>query len=640
MAIAFVQSAHGSASGGSPSATFTANTTPGNFLVATIQLAGVTVPTAPTGWTLAGSKVNGSTCMCVLFYAENITGGTATYSFTTSAHAATLVIAEYSGIATSASFDKTSSGATFGSTVSCSAQTTTQANELWIFAFGSQNSHTISGVTTGYSLVDNATLSGSSGWMYAQIVSATGSAAPRATLNSADNWDAVQGTFIAATGGGGSSWNQSAADTQSAQDSLKNATQKPLTDSHSALATRMQQPQKNLSPDPISALDTWQNQAAKNLPSDWTSGTASNSHQTSKNLPSDWTAAIDGGVRQPNKNLADWSISWDTLLPKAISKALAEGHSGVDAVAKSVLRTLVESFSETDSWTRMKGALLTLSGDAHSATDSFTKQVSKAVGDMASLLDGLTKATNKPLLDSYSTLDTLSKLPSHFLRDWFSQTDTVTESNQHFSGTAWTQNVSDRQSALDTLLGKSITHYSADFFSQLDVMTRSWVAHLTLLEALSGTDAVIKQVGHYVPLDHHSALDFFSRLAGSIITISDAHSARDGLTKSTTVQFLDALSATDSQSKQMLRTLFEAMSQTDQVSAVRTIIQYVMDAFSLTDSHSLQNLPPGGLAHLGLTVALLASTLGLSIALQAAPALLGLLVVLLAAQLSTTVRFA
>jgi hypothetical protein len=202
MAIALVQHTTGFASGGSPSATFGANTTAGNFLVAELHLNGVTVPSAPAGWTLAGSHVNGSTCLSALYYSENIAGGTATYAFTTSAHSASLILAEYSGIATSASLDQTGSGATFSNHVSAQSKATTSANELWVFGFGAQNSHTISGMTAGYTLVDTTGGTGGDGWMYAQIVSSTGTAAPSCTLNSSDNWDAVQATFIAAAGGG------------------------------------------------------------------------------------------------------------------------------------------------------------------------------------------------------------------------------------------------------------------------------------------------------------------------------------------------------------------------------------------------------------------------------------------------------
>jgi hypothetical protein len=197
--------------------------------------------------------------------------------------------------------------------------------------------------------------------------------------------------------------------------------------------------------------------------------------------------------------------------------------------------------------------------------------------------------------------------------EWVSQTDQATPSL--FTGFAWQQTVLDSTSALDLLLGRQITHYSSDFLSALDNWSRAWVAHLTLVEMLAGVDTLSKQVIHRPAGETTFAQDTLATLRYRLITLSESHSATDTVAKQSAKSFIEALSASDAVAKQSLRTLFESMSQTDRASATRVFLELLQESLSATDSVSAWVTHPGGLPHITLSIALLASALGLQITL-------------------------
>lgn len=352
-------------------------------------------------------------------------------------------------------------------------------------------------------------------------------------------------------------------------------------------------------------------------------------------------SALDAIIHQVLHLLpADW-LSGSEQNTKQVQTSKGDLFAETDLRSNQTQTSKLEAFSETDLGMRQAQKAR---GDLGSQLDTQPlKQAFKTINEVASLTDAWAKATRRSIAEVTSALDTLTLLPAHALlfqfADLFSETDSP-HSSLLTGGVILNKTISEHTSALDLLLNRGVTHYSADFFSVLDTWTRAWAAHLSLVELLSGQDALSRQVVHYTPTERLFAQDTLTTLRYRLLTLSESLSQTDQTAKQVNRAFMEALAATDAVSKQTLRTLFEQMSETDRVDVVRVLLHTVMDAFSLTETMSLSNLPPGGLAHLAMSTALLASALGLTIQLQALPVVLGLLVQLLAPVLQTTVSFA
>lgn len=205
MAIALVQTGQGnSTSGTTVTGTWTSATTSGNFLVAVVvtgQFASSL--TAPSGWTSAVQKVNGSTNITAMFYNFNASSQTS-QAFAVPSGAASVVMAEYSGMLTTDPKDTTGASSSFGSTASASATATNQAVELWVFGVGVQGNSVTFG-TPGSSFVKEITKVSSSGnascMLADKIVSATGTPSSSVTITS-NNWMGLMASFKGSTGGG------------------------------------------------------------------------------------------------------------------------------------------------------------------------------------------------------------------------------------------------------------------------------------------------------------------------------------------------------------------------------------------------------------------------------------------------------
>jgi hypothetical protein len=204
-----------SVSGQTPiTGTFAANTTAGNeyFVLARAGF--------NTGWGMAISDSEGNTwqsCAAAnggnathqlqLWYAENVVGGTHdaisvnTTGNGASASTMSLVMFEYSGLATASSKDVCSATGGTGSTspLSTTAITTTNANDLIIGGFG-EGADTTWTAGSGF-VVENSTVRVA---FETKTVAATGSYQPQISVGTtATSWTAIAGSFKAAGGGGG-----------------------------------------------------------------------------------------------------------------------------------------------------------------------------------------------------------------------------------------------------------------------------------------------------------------------------------------------------------------------------------------------------------------------------------------------------
>lgn len=217
MAIARVQTAENGVSSNVVSVTWGSSTTTGNILIAVVSVtenhgnAAGTV-TAPSGWSTAVGPVAAASGDNVLyiFYKENAASQSSTGNFTSSLSAGRAdmqaIVAEYSGVATSSSLDKTASNSGLSATAldTGTTATTTQADELLIGGYGdSQGTSTFSSPTNSFSIYNQNNQGITDACLVDRIVSATGAYTTAITLSSAaPAWGGAIATFKQAAAAG------------------------------------------------------------------------------------------------------------------------------------------------------------------------------------------------------------------------------------------------------------------------------------------------------------------------------------------------------------------------------------------------------------------------------------------------------
>lgn len=204
MAIALVQIGSGASTTTTVTGTWTGATTSGNLLVAFVfSGAFASSLSAPSGWSSAVQRVNGSTNVCALFYAANAASQTS-QAFSVPGNKSFVVMAEYSGAATSTPLDSTGSGTSFGSTATVSGTTTTTANEVWVAGCGLLTTgKTLSGNNSFVAEVSATSGTVDQGTFFDKIVAATGT--PSITVSwggTSQTWLLCSATFKAAATGG------------------------------------------------------------------------------------------------------------------------------------------------------------------------------------------------------------------------------------------------------------------------------------------------------------------------------------------------------------------------------------------------------------------------------------------------------
>src|SRR3989344_6725230 len=204
-AIARVQQTSGSATANPVSATWVSSTTTGNLLVAQIITAsdpGIITPPSG-GWTLVDTIINAN--YTKLYYIENAAAqsGSQSWAITGDTSATQLIMAEYSGVATSGALDQYSTVTGVDTTLTTPTVNTTTADQLLIGVFGNgSTSESFSSPTNSFSIYAQGTVGlapASSGAFVDRIVSSTGSYSAGVTGTGGSAWGSIIATFKAAS---------------------------------------------------------------------------------------------------------------------------------------------------------------------------------------------------------------------------------------------------------------------------------------------------------------------------------------------------------------------------------------------------------------------------------------------------------
>lgn len=215
MAIAYVNGAGNNATSSATTIAATAaNHTTGNTVIVWISnytggqpSVSSIADTAGNTYTIAGAVGHGDASHSLeCWSATNITGNASnvvTATFSASAAYRVIIVAQYSGLATSAVYDAggTLSISANGTTHTCNSLTSTQADEVIIGAYIQWV-----GAATSMSASGSYNLRASSGGAWAlvdQIVASTGSYSPVVACNSADRYACMARSFKMAAAGGG-----------------------------------------------------------------------------------------------------------------------------------------------------------------------------------------------------------------------------------------------------------------------------------------------------------------------------------------------------------------------------------------------------------------------------------------------------
>lgn len=204
MAIALVQIGSGTSTTSSVTGTWTGATTTGDLLVAFVFTNSFASSlTAPSGWSSAVQRVNGSTNVAALFYSMNASSQSS-QAFSVPSGKSFALLAEYSGAATSSALDSTGSGTSFSSSSTVSGTATTTANEVWVAGCGLLTTGlTLSGNNSFVKEVSATTGTVDQGSYFDKIVSATGT--PSITVSwggTSQTWITLSASFKQAAAGG------------------------------------------------------------------------------------------------------------------------------------------------------------------------------------------------------------------------------------------------------------------------------------------------------------------------------------------------------------------------------------------------------------------------------------------------------
>ncbi|PIR73959.1 MAG: hypothetical protein COU35_04865 [Candidatus Magasanikbacteria bacterium CG10_big_fil_rev_8_21_14_0_10_47_10] len=199
--------AAGNAGATTVTASWPSATTAGNFLVAIVAVrggSGTTITPPSGGWILATRSNNGTNISTAIYYIANAPAqsGASTWGVTPT-NRATVTLAEYSGVATSAPLDVIAT-ATGNSATGSSGTTaiTSQANALAIAGISATSGNrTFSAQTNSFTEVSEVVSTGStqgtrnSTVFEEKILSSTGTQGVSATISASGNWAGVIAVF-------------------------------------------------------------------------------------------------------------------------------------------------------------------------------------------------------------------------------------------------------------------------------------------------------------------------------------------------------------------------------------------------------------------------------------------------------------
>lgn len=412
----------------------------------------------PAGWTQRGTYSDAGDNIKIVVATHTYAAGDSAYSFTGTT--TPVVIDAICVRGATETVDGSLAGAT-NSSGSCPSVTPTVAGDLLLCATANgatPPSSAPSGMTSLY--LTDPTADGT-GAAY-QILAGTTSTGTESFGGIAVSGACVSVLFKA-SGGGGTSWNQSLADTQSSTDANTRASRKALADAHSAL-------------DALSKLYT-------SLQKDATSGTDNAVRfRSSLQTLTDATSGRDAlGGKSISKSLGDATSALDALV-RLYAMLRTDAFSLVDVLAKMPARTLLDWASSRDSINAFKASGVSWNQtltDKHSALDVVARQVTKLTADQISALDTFahTWVARLVLADLFSETDTQSKTLARTVSDTQVGQDVVSKLAQH--------SLQEAHSATDARTSL-ILHALAESLSATDVQTRSYSKGL--FDALSQTD--------------------------------------------------------------------------------------------------------------------------------------------------------
>jgi hypothetical protein len=203
MGITRIQTAVGTGSTSTFSATFSMATTAGNFLIAIVQCEmGDFVVTPPVNFSLAESNLNVNGAPIYLYYQANapsitLVSGTLNYG----AHN-NVFIGEYSGLVTTGALDQYNTGTAATGTTPSGSITIAFSYELIVAGLSNAQGDTYSGATNGFNLVRTAGDGGSVGAVYLDyFTSSPGTFSTTCTIPTSDGGNGVIASFKSTASG-------------------------------------------------------------------------------------------------------------------------------------------------------------------------------------------------------------------------------------------------------------------------------------------------------------------------------------------------------------------------------------------------------------------------------------------------------
>lgn len=494
----------------------------GDVMVAIVYINDKTsTVTAPNGWTLLDS-IGGTNAWRLQSYVV-VAGGSepANYTWTNASGYTDALIVAYIGVDNVNPVDVHAGQQATATSVTAPSVTTTVANDMLIVG-----ASTFSGVAfntaTGWTLLDEAD---GVAMFYDHSVSSSGATGTFSFTYSGGASSDTVGLTVAlkpAGGGGGTAWNQNLTDTQSALDTRLSQPQKRPIEFQSALDALVKNYTSSQS-EKFSSLDAALKAAQHLLTGDVTSATDSTQRARGavKNLL-DAFSELDTTTRRGGKGLFEGTSALDTQSNRAgrfTSDAFSSLESSVHAPSHFLSGDVT---SATDAMQRARGSVWTIV-DAFSSRDSITQHaISKLLGETLSSLDTTRFATTHQIVDTLVLIDVLSKLPSHLLAEIISSTDSFS-GTKNAGAVAWLKTLTESQSAQDlriTAVSKPLSETQSAQDTRTALVIKALGENLTLVDSQSW------QTVHRI-VDNLSATDKFTAGRALLLALQDWFSSTD-----------------------------------------------------------------------------------------------------------------
>lgn len=198
----------------------------------------------------------------------------------------------------------------------------------------------------------------------------------------------------------------------------------------------------------------------------------------------------------------DWAIAIAAFkeVPASVSytKNLTETATIADSLIRGVARTVLESFSLTDTLTKIRGQIKTLV-ESVAATDIITRGATKNLAENGTISDVLNKGTARVFSESPVITDTLNKSGGKVLSETFSTTDFLTR-----------------------IIGKIYSEAA----TITDTLTKSRLLSKVLSETFTVADTIVKTIAKILP-ESFTVTDILKKFLNGLLAIfSDKYTGR------------------------------------------------------------------------------------------------------------------